>query len=189
MNPEDIRTLTELKDFYARGGKASLLFFWGHTPKQADQIDKSCLSNWFPACFEADQQVYLASEHYLMAHKALLFGDTAIAQQICQARTPAMAKQLGRQVKGFDQVLWLEHSWNLNLQANLLKFSQNPELATFLISTGSCVLVEASPEDQIWGIGLSANDSRAHAPQHWLGTNLLGFALMEVRQRLISGGE
>ena len=71
MNPSDIRTLTELKAFYASGGKASLLFFWGHRPRDVNQIDKSCLSNWFPASFEADQQAYSTSEHYLMAHKAL----------------------------------------------------------------------------------------------------------------------
>lgn len=181
--------LTELQQLYNRGGKAHFLFFWGHTPRQHNAIDKSSLSNWFPARFEADQRIYATSEHYLMAHKAWLFGDSDTAETICSAQSSIQAKQSGRQVKGFDEGIWLRHRWRINLEANWLKFSQNPELAAFLIGTGTQILVEASPEDRSWGIGLSAQDPRAQDPRSWLGSNLLGFALMEIRQRLINQNE
>ncbi|PIQ24534.1 DUF1768 domain-containing protein [bacterium (Candidatus Blackallbacteria) CG17_big_fil_post_rev_8_21_14_2_50_48_46] len=186
MHPAQIRTLAELLKFCRSGKSPDLLFFWGHTPKHATQVDKSCLSNWYPAGFESQGHLYPTSEHFLMAQKAWIFGDLACFDQIRHAPDPASAKKLGRQVKGFDEKKWLLHRWDANLEANLEKFRQNLALQEFLLQTGNQILVEASPEDKIWGIGLSAQDERAQNPEKWKGLNLLGFALMEVRSQLLS---
>jgi ribA/ribD-fused uncharacterized protein len=123
----------------------------------------------------------------MMAEKARLFGDEAARAQILKASSPNAAKQLGRQVKHFDEQVWAESRFQLVVAGNLAKFSQNHELGNYLLGTGDKVLVEASPVDRIWGIGLAAGDAQAKNPEQWRGLNLLGFALMETRQRLQEG--
>ena len=97
---------------------------------------------------------------------------------------PKEIKALGRAVRNFDGKQWDEVKYSLVLTGNYNKFSQNKALRGFLLSTGDRLLVEASPSDRIWGIGLSADDSRIHDPAQWRGENLLGFALMEVRDEI-----
>jgi len=162
------------------------LYFWGHTPKNPDEIDQSCLSQWFPACFTIDRTHYATAEHYMMAQKALLFNDHAAIDRILNAPHPHAAKQIGRQVQGFEPEQWIAQRFAIVIAGNLAKFQQNPQLAQFLQQTGDRVLVEASPLDPIWGIGLAATDRRANQPQTWQGLNLLGFALMQVRSQLAS---
>lgn len=120
----------------------------------------------------------------MMARKALLFGDEVVAARILGASHPGEVKALGRQVRDFDEARWADHRVGIVIAGNLAKFSQTPELRDYLLATGGRVLVEASPVDRIWGIGLAADDERASQPATWLGLNLLGFALMEVRARL-----
>jgi ribA/ribD-fused uncharacterized protein len=120
----------------------------------------------------------------MMAAKARLSGDAEAVGKILAAPDPGAAKALGREVRGFDEQHWTEHRFDVVVAANLAKFGQHPELRDFLAGTGSRVLVEASPRDRIWGIGLAADDERAESPERWPGLNLLGFALMEVRHRL-----
>jgi ribA/ribD-fused uncharacterized protein len=122
-----------------------------------------------------------------MAEKAILFGEVETRDRILEAPHPDVAKKLGRGVRNFDEEKWDRARFGLVVRGNLAKFGQNPELAEFLLNTGNRVLVEASPVDQIWGIGLAADDPRAEAPGEWKGLNLLGFALMEVRQMLREG--
>jgi ribA/ribD-fused uncharacterized protein len=98
---------------------------------------------------------------------------------------PKTAKALGRTVKNFDDDLWKANARRLVTEGNLAKFEQNGELRAFLVGTGNLVLVEASPYDRIWGIGLMADDERAKNPATWQGQNLLGFALMDVRDKLV----
>ena len=97
---------------------------------------------------------------------------------------PGAAKALGRQVRGFDEQRWAEHRFDAVVTGNMAKFGQHRQLRDFLTSTGSRVIVEASPRDRVWGIGLAADDERAQSPERWPGLNLLGFALMEVRHQL-----
>ncbi|SDW42628.1 hypothetical protein SAMN05421504_101547 [Amycolatopsis xylanica] len=104
--------------------------------------------------------------------------------KIRKASHPNEAKTLGRQITGFDEQAWTKHRHDIVVAGNLAKFGQNAELKTFLLNTGDRVLVEASPLDRIWGIGLAEDDERAADPNRWLGLNMLGFALMEVRERL-----
>lgn len=171
----------------AMGAAPKYLCFWGHTPAQAGMVDKSCLSQWYPAPFEVAGERYATAEHCMMAGKARLFGDEAAAQRVLAARTPGEAKQIGREVQGFDSERWETARFDIVVQANLAKFGQHAELGAFLLGTGERVLVEASPVDAIWGIGLAADSPDAQVPARWLGLNLLGFALMQARARLRQG--
>lgn len=119
-----------------------------------------------------------------MAEKARLFQDDEMLEKILLAQSPAQAKKFGRQVRGFDQAAWEGKRLEIVVQGNLHKFNQHPDLKNFLLNTKQRVLVEASPRDTIWGIGLSAKNERAAVPAQWRGKNLLGFALMEVRDLL-----
>jgi ribA/ribD-fused uncharacterized protein len=87
-------------------------------------------------------------------------------------------------VRGFDEVVWCQNRFSIVMRANKAKFSQNEALRRFLIGTGSRVLVEASPADPVWGIGLGQEDARVNNPNEWRGLNLLGFALMQVRKKI-----
>lgn len=160
------------------------LFFWGHRPLPDGRIGKSCLSQWWPAEFTVDNEVYPTAEHFMMVGKARLFGDEQIAAKIFEAPTPDAAKSLGRKVKSFDDEIWTEHRYDIVVRGTEAKFSQNPPLHGYLVGTGNAVIVEASPVDPIWGIGLSADSPDARHPDRWRGLNLLGKALMDVRDRL-----
>lgn len=160
------------------------LFFWGHQPSTEGSIGKTCLSQWWPADFNEDIFTYKTAEHYMMVQKAKLFGDKKIIERILQAASPKEAKELGREVENFDPEKWDEEKYWIVKRGNLLKFSQHKVLEQFLIHTGNKILVEASPVDAIWGIGLSENDPNAKNCAAWRGQNLLGFALMEVRNEL-----
>jgi ribA/ribD-fused uncharacterized protein len=181
-----MQTRDQLEAAIQAGQTFSYLFFWGHSVAKNGGVGKSCFSQWYPAEFSDAQHRYATAEHYMMAQKAALFGDTAVMQQILAATTPKQAKSLGRKVTGFDEQRWLEQRFAIVVEGNWLKFSQNPELAAFLRSTGDSVLVEASPVDTIWGIGLAHDAPEAQNPSQWRGENLLGFALMQVRERLAS---
>ena len=120
----------------------------------------------------------------MMAGQAELFGDRDIREQILKCSVPKQIKALGRRVRGFDQKVWDKFKYSIVLNGNWCKFSQNRDLREFLLSTGDSVLVEASPCDAIWGIRLAASSPEARDPMKWRGQNLLGFALMEVRDEL-----
>ncbi len=188
MKPEGTRSVQELVDVVARGVRPKYVFFWGHKPKVPGRVDHSCLSNWYPAWFELNGIEYPTTEHYMMAEKARLFGDEMNREQILRANSPGKAKSLGRKVSYFDEEVWKEQRFNIVVTGNEAKFLQNEELCTLLWRTGSKVLVEASPSDRIWGIGMGKNDEKAENPIQWRGLNLLGFALMEVRERIMKKG-
>lgn len=162
-------------------------FFYGHKADPDGKITASCFSQWWPTPFTVEETTYATAEHWMMAQKALVFDDREMFAAIIEASSPAKAKKLGRQVRNFNEDTWKSHRSNIVVQGNLHKFSQNIPLKEFLFSTGDLVLVEASPRDKIWGIDLGANDHRVNNPQQWTGLNLLGFALMEVRDHLFSG--
>jgi ribA/ribD-fused uncharacterized protein len=164
---------------------AKYLFFWGHHPSHDGSITKSCFSQWWQSSpFHIDGVTYKTAEHYMMAEKARLFGDLAIADRILQSSHPKEAKDLGRQAQGFDDALWQNHRSEIVIAGNYAKFTQNTALREFLLNTGDRILVEASPVDRIWGIGLAADHPDASQPEKWPGLNLLGFALMHVRDRM-----
>jgi ribA/ribD-fused uncharacterized protein len=173
-----------LKRAIGSGWTPEFLFFWGHTAKD-QRIGKHVLSQWWSAAFSVDGRTYASAEQYMMAQKAELFGDQETLAAILDSSSPAQAKSLGRRVRGFDEERWIAHRYDTAVRGNLAKFGQNRELARWLLATGDTVLVEASPVDSIWGIGLAADDRRARDPHSWLGLNLLGFALMQARHTLV----
>jgi ribA/ribD-fused uncharacterized protein len=174
----------DLLDGLAQEQRYEYVFFWGDTPNRDGTIGPSCLSQWFHAPFTVDGVRYPTAEHWMMAAKARLFDDEAAVRRILAATHPEQAKALGREVAGFTTETWHHHRVDLVAEGNLHKFRQNQPLLDYLLGTGSKVLVEASPVDRIWGIGLAADDSRAEQPDRWRGLNLLGFALMRVRAEL-----
>ncbi|RYZ15994.1 MAG: NADAR family protein, partial [Sphingobacteriales bacterium] len=164
--------------------KMSFLFFWGHQPARDGSVTQSCFSQWWHAPFEVAGQHYATAEHWMMAGKASMFNDKDTEARILAAKSPAEAKKLGRDVRGFDPTVWDEQKFALVTAGNFHKFNQHEALRGFLLGTGDRILVEASPVDPVWGIGLAADDEHAANPLLWKGENLLGFALMEVRDRL-----
>lgn len=184
MSHPFIRSNAELIAYIASGGSPKYLLFWGHQPMKDGSIGKTCFSQWFESAFLVGDIRYRTAEHYMMAEKARLFKDTDAWQRIVDATTPGAVKAIGREIKGFDESVWLAHRWSIVVNGNHQKFSQNQALKEFLLSTGDRILVEASPVDSIWGVGLAADDPAIAHPDSWQGLNLLGFALMEVRQQL-----
>lgn len=185
VDPTHARSADELRSLVRAGAKPDFLLFWGH--RVTRRIGASCLSQWYPAPFELAGVRFATAEHYMMAEKARLFGDRGCEERILAASHPGDAKRMGREVKDFDPSRWEEQRWHIVVSGNLAKFRQNEAFGRYLLGTGQRVLVEASPVDGIWGIGLARDDERATQPVLWQGLNLLGFALMEVRSRLESG--
>lgn len=184
MNIESIRSTEDLVRAVGSGLHPKYLFFWGHKPLPNGEIGKSCFSQWWPAPFIVHDVKYPTAEHFMMAEKARLFKDEEIRSQILAAGSPKAAKELGRRVKRFNEEVWQEARFDLVIEGNLAKFNQNAALGSYLLATGDQVLVEASPVDRIWGIGMAADNEQAENPEQWRGMNLLGFALMEVREWL-----
>ena len=178
------RTRDELVAAMAVEGAPKWLMFWGHQPEAGGGVGKGCLSQWWPCRFTVDGVEYASAEHWMMAGKARLFGDSGALARILGARTPAEAKALGRLVQGFDDAAWEAARFELVVGGNVQKFRQDDALLGYLLGTRGRVLVEASPRDRVWGIGLSSSHEDATEPRKWRGLNLLGFALMEARERL-----
>ena len=144
------------------------------------------LSQWWSEHPFTDREGvrYPSAEHFMMAEKARLMDDVETLEKILTAEHPAEAKKLGRQVAPFDAKTWNEHKSAVVVYGNVFKFRQHEELKAYLLSTGDKVLVEASPRDRVWGIGLGKDNEAARDPRRWRGENLLGFALMEARAKL-----
>ncbi|MFJ6616107.1 NADAR family protein [Kitasatospora sp. NPDC091335] len=179
-----VRSREELAAAMADGARPKWVMFWGHTERKGGGTRQECLSQWWPGEFTVDGVTYASAEHWMMAGKARMFGDEEIVRRVLAARTPAEAKKLGRLVQGFDDETWVAGRFELVVAGNVAKFGQDEALRGYLLGTGDRVLVEASPLDRIWGIGLAADDIRSQQPAEWRGSNLLGFALMEARARL-----
>ena len=153
-------------------------YFW-----MPEDIPYGGFSHWYSAKMLDDEgNSFSTVEHYMMYHKATLFGDKSVAQDILSLRTPGEAKAAGRRVTGFDKERWTKHREHIVFEGNLLKFSQRDELKELLLETGDRPLVEASPEDKLWGIGFPAADAAQNRDQ-W-GQNLCGIAIERVRKKL-----
>ncbi|TYC23443.1 NADAR family protein [Micromonospora sp. MP36] len=178
------RSVADLVAAVRSGRRVKFLHFWGHRPQRDGSVGAGCLSQWWPAPFTVDGRTYATAEHWMMWQKATLFGDAEVAERVLASGHPQRAKALGRQVRGFDEATWAARRYEIVVAGSVAKFGQHEELGRFLLGTGERVLVEASPVDRIWGIGLAADDPRAADPARWRGENLLGFALMDVRAAL-----
>lgn len=167
-----------------KGKTLDFCLFWGHHPSKDGSITQSCFSQWWMADFWSVAHTYCCMEQYMMAAKAELFQDQESREKILKSSDPKQIKALGRKVLGFEQAVWDKFKYSIILNGNWCKFSQNQRLREALLATGNSILVEASPYDNIWGIGLSGSSPEAKNPLKWRGHNLLGFALMEVRDEL-----
>jgi ribA/ribD-fused uncharacterized protein len=149
------------------------VLFWGGWPSQ-----------WHPARFVLDGVAYNCCEQYMMAEKARVFGDESALGKILASDSPREQKALGRRVTNFDNATWNGVCRGIVYAANLARFSQDPDMRRTLLATDDRTIVEASPLDRIWGVGLAPDDPRALDPAQWRGTNWLGVALMQVRETL-----
>lgn len=143
---------------------------------------KSPFSQWHRHVFKDEKNTYCSAEQYMMYHKAMLFGDKKVAEQILGTTNQKIIKSLGRKVRKFDEEVWRANRERIVYEGNLLKFSG--KLKQTLLDTGYTTLVEASPYDKIWGIGMGEDHPFATSPEKWKGTNLLGKCLMRVRETL-----
>ncbi|WTF04352.1 NADAR family protein [Streptomyces sp. NBC_01613] len=169
------------------GARVKYLHFWGHRARADGQVGSSCLSQWWPSPFTVDGVTYGTAEHWMMAAKARLFDDAEAERRVLAADHPSLAKKAGRLVRGFDEEIWERERFGIVVEGSAHKFAAHADLREFLLGTGERVLVEASPVDRVWGIGLAADDEAAGDPERWRGPNLLGFALMGARARLRQG--
>lgn len=147
-------------------------FFWKN---------RSPFSNWYPSIFTWNGITFTRGEQYMMYRKAMLFNDISIAADILKTDNPAEHKRLGRLVKNYNETIWSEHRVDIVVEGLIEKFKQNDKLKQVLLSTGNTIIAEASPVDKIWGIGLTEDDPLAQNINSWKGQNLLGIALMRVR--------
>jgi len=148
-------------------------FFWGGT-----------MSQWAPSTFVIDGVEFNTCEQYMMYKKALMFHDYKIASDIMKADRPREQKALGRKVSNFNKDVWEKYCKEIVYDANMAKFTQNPDMLEELMFTVGKTLVEASPKDDIWGIGLKEDDPLAQDRATWKGTNWLGEAIQRVRTEL-----
>lgn len=163
---------------------ADYIFFFDSKPSNDGNITSACFSEWWPSKFTENGITYRTAGHYLLSWKAKLFSDVKTANEIIEKRFPKDVKALAKHIINFDSSVWKEYRYDIMKQGNYLKFSQNSALRQFLLSTGNSTIAAANPTDKVWGIGLAAHDSNAYKAQLWPGENLLGFALMQVRDEL-----
>lgn len=162
------------------------VFFFGYEGPEPE----CCFQQWYPSPFVdfsdktggSKGTTFATTEHYMMYHKALLMNDGDTAMKILSAETPAEAKSLGREVKGFDQEAWDARCDGIVEHGNWLKFSQSEKCRKALIETGWRMIVEASPSDRVWGIGFDADMAEGREAE-W-GANKLGLALEKVRDKV-----
>jgi ribA/ribD-fused uncharacterized protein len=159
----------------------NIIYFYGH-----NDVEKGWMSNFYPVQFEVDGIEYCCSEQYLMKMKQELFDpdNVDLAEKILHTRVPSKIKNFGRQVRNYNEDIWNAERYQVMVKGLMGKFSQNLALKRNLLNTGNQILAEASPTDNIWGIGMSEENAQRVGQAGWRGTNLLGNALMEVRERL-----
>jgi len=141
-------------------------------------------SQWFHSPFEIDGQSFVTAEQYMMYQKAITFNDTNIARMILETEDPRQQKKLGRAVSPYDDNKWFSVADQIVYCGNKAKFTQIANLRAALLATEGTTLVEASPYDRRWGIGLAADDPRAQDQSQWRGENRLGYILTRLRVEL-----
>lgn len=151
-----------------------------HNPAE----ENGYLSNWYLCDFVCNNIKFSSMEQYMMYYKAICFNDKDTAAQILNTDDVAQIKALGRLVSGYDDNLWNGVRQIIVFEGLMAKFSQNEELKSQLKATGNVLLAECAVKDRIWGIGLSMKDPDRLEKQKWKGQNLLGYALMLVRDRI-----
>ncbi len=180
----DARSVTELVAMVDAGIQPEYIFFPGHRERPTADLGPSCLGRWWPAPFTVNDHQFASAEHHMMWSKAKLFDDDRCAEAILHASGFTQAKALCREIENVDESTWVSHRWEIVVEGSIAKFTSDPRLLEYLLGTDERVLVAASPLDLVWGNGLAMDSPLIANPRHWRGANLLGFALMEARQRI-----
>lgn len=191
-------TVESLKEEIQKGYRPTYIGFFGN---QADKPNERVFSNFYKAPFSVKLQgtnelvTFTCTEQYFMYQKAETFGDTKIMQELLNPNLhPADYKHLGKKVTPYDDAKWNTVRYEKMKNALRHKFTQSKKLRTILLNTRNAVLVETSPFDTIWGIGVGKTARPGQRPinwrdiNNWRGQNLLGFALMEIRDELNQKG-
>jgi ribA/ribD-fused uncharacterized protein len=152
---------------------SNYVFFWGGP-----------FSQWTKSPFTIDGVTFNTCEQYMMYKKAMLFNDNASAQAIMANSNPREQKMLGRKVSNFDDAEWMKHAYQYVVEGNRAKFEQNADLRAELAATKGKLIVEASPYDKRWGIGMEEGDEGIENSDNWQGENLLGKAVTQVRMEM-----
>lgn len=142
-------------------------------------------SQWHKSNFEEDGVIYTSAEKYMMAKKAEVFEDYEIQEKILKSNNPRDIKALGRKIKNFTEEKWNEHKIPIVAQGSYLKFTQNKSLLDEMMEDKDLILVEASPYDRIWGIGLAPDNDDVLDINKWNGQNLLGVCLTLAREQIL----
>lgn len=151
-----------------------------HNPDE----ENGFLSNWYISKFEVDGRAFSSMEQFMMYQKAICFGDEVVAELILKSDDVAYIKELGRMVSGYNENIWNGMRQLIVYEGLVAKFSQNEALKERLLQTGDALLAECAVYDRIWGIGLSMKDEKRFDISQWRGENLLGYALMMVRNKI-----
>lgn len=179
--------LKGLEEKFDRGEEIEFLFFYGHRTSR-DYVTRACLSQWYPCKFSVGGIEYNCAEQWMMAEKARCAHDEESLGKILASDDPKTIKALGRKVKNLPTAEWNHIANSVVVLGNIHKFGQNPELLRYLFWTGDRVLVEASPTDKRWGIGMSSRTEGVENPHNWHGHNRLGFSIMAARDFLKEHG-
>jgi len=118
-------------------------FFWKH---------ESLFSQHHKCSFVIDNVRYNCAEQWMMQQKAILFGDEEMARKIMETDDPKRMQRMGRKIRGLDQEIWDEYSYDIVYKGNTHKFAQDNNILKSLRQTTGTTLIEASPYDRIWGI-------------------------------------
>ena len=151
-----------------------------HNPDE----ENACLSNWYLSEFIIDDIKFSSMEQYMMYQKAKYFHDEKIAKEILNTNDVGIIKQLGRKVSNYNESYWNGIRQIVIYEGLYAKFSQNNDLKKQLLETKDAILAECALKDRIWGIGLTMDDPKRFDIDKWNGQNLLGYALMMVREKL-----
>lgn len=186
MNKFDTIDYTYNREWVLKNHKDKKYVFFWQAFSSGNRMTASCLSQWYESTINIDDKIYCNMEQYMMACKAILFNDERILKKIMNESNPKYIKALGKKVSNFDETVWSNARYNILVKGNYYKFLQNPKMKDFILGTGDSILAEASPYDKLYGIGFKQESSNARNPLNWKGANLLGFALMEVRDLIRS---
>lgn len=160
----------------------NIIAFW--KPKNTANIGSHVLTQWHKCKFKLGNFQYNNTEQYMMMEKAKLFEDDFIYEQLKKPMHPKEYKALGRKIRGFEEKTWDKAKVEIVYKGNHAKFTQNKDLEKYLVQTKDKIIIEASPYDTVWGIGLAVTSDDLLIPENWKGENLLGFILMQVREEI-----
>lgn len=183
-----IYTGDQIYPFFAPDDAHGFLSNWYKSPFSSKMYIKGCDEFKIAEISEYPYEIpYVCAEQFLMAAKAMLFGDLAAHEKIMLTNSPREMKDFGRRVKNFNKTVWDANKMFIMRTGLYYKFTQNEELKTGLLLTGDRILIEASPYDHVWGVGLGPNDKRLLNTDEWRGQNLLGQCLMDIRKAIRDG--